>query len=98
MNTATIIEATPKGTFTHEMPLWLQEAYVRGFNMRLFRSVSGFVSALPCDYKNLVKSGSLVPYPKPVPKPSFVFYDELASPDEIQRAMEHWKNQRGASA
>lgn len=85
-----LVEATLKGTTRHEMPEWLLAAYERGIKNRLFKTVRTFLAMLPEEYRKLVRSDEFKPYPEPVKghKVSWVLYDELATPEEVQRALE----------
>ncbi len=72
------------------MPEWLAQAYSNGFKLRLFKKVSTFVLGLPKEYRKLVRGGKLKPRKGEIRgfAPSWVLYDELATPEEIKRALQ----------
>jgi len=91
----TIIEVTPKGQTRYEMPEWVCEAIATMIRIRAVRTVKSAYSILPREIQELI---SVTDIPKPPPEPpklSFVFYDELATPDELKRAAEWYQKQYG---
>lgn len=90
MSDPLILEVTPKGTIRHEMPEFLFNAFKRATDLRTVKSVRQFLAFLPSEFKALIKSGELVPHPEPKLRGhlvSWVFYDELATPEQIERAL-----------
>lgn len=92
MGANTVIECSLTGSTRYTMNDLVYDGLRRAFKLRLFRTVKSFVSALPDDLKKTVKVGKFKPHPKPEVRghrPSFVFYDELATPEEIKRAIDY---------
>ena len=84
------LEITPKEYVTYEMPDYLKGAMKRAFAHRLCKSIRSFVAMMPDDIKELVTvTKKLRPPVTRGREVNWVFYDELATPEEIQRALEY---------
>lgn len=91
------LEITPKEYISYDMPDYLDAALKRAFDYRLTKTIRSFVAMLPEDIRAQIKITKKPRQESSIRghRPNWVFYDELATPEQIKAVLEYEKK-RGA--